>query len=47
MAAGSAVIANDPNNEWCSYITDTCSPADTATPWAIGVAAAAFAGLQR
>ena len=47
MAAGSSVVANDLRDVSCSPITDICSPADSSIPWATGVAAAAFAGLQR
>jgi len=46
MAAGSSVVANDPDNESCSPITGDCTSAGSSIPWATGVAAAVFAGLQ-
>lgn len=45
MAAGSAVV-NKPSNGSCNEFTHICSPITSAVPWATGVAAAVFAGLQ-
>jgi hypothetical protein len=53
MAAGSAIVANDPNDEACPTYTYTytydslsCTPVTSSPQWCAGVAAAAVAAIE-
>jgi len=46
MAAGSGLVANDPNDIACDQSFSNCEPITSAVAWRTGIAVSVVAGLQ-